>query len=85
MYLQSTFLLNINRYLLFNPLIISVLNIENISIFCASECLFENGTHKTLFAFYPDELSFQESEFVDLTEEEAQGLRQQKDRSYLRS
>jgi len=46
---------------------------------------FENGSSKSLFAFYPDELSFQESEFVGLTEEEAQGLRQQKDRNYLRS
>ena len=46
---------------------------------------FEDGTTKTLFAFYPDEIMFRESEFVGLTEEEAHSLFQQKDRTYLRS
>ena len=46
---------------------------------------FEDGTTKTLFSFYPDEVSFQPSDFPGLSEEEAHGLFQQKDRSYLRS
>ena len=45
---------------------------------------FEDGS-KTLFKFYPDEISFRESEFVGLTEEEAHSLFQQKDTAYLRS
>jgi hypothetical protein len=46
---------------------------------------FENGSTKTLFSFYPDEISFKESEFTGLTEEDAHTLFQRKDRSYLRS
>jgi hypothetical protein len=46
---------------------------------------FENGSTKTLFAFYPDEVSFRASEFIGLTEEEAHSLFQQKDTAYLRS
>jgi hypothetical protein len=46
---------------------------------------FEDGQVKELFSFYPDELSFTESEFIGLTEEEAQALRFQKDIAYLRS
>ncbi len=46
---------------------------------------FEDGSRKTLFAFYPDEVSFRESEFIDLTEEEAHSHFQQKDHAYLRS
>jgi len=32
---------------------------------------FEDGSTKSLFSFYPDEVSFQASEFAGLTEEEA--------------
>jgi len=46
---------------------------------------FEDGSTKNLFSFYPDEVSFRESEFVGLTEEEAHSLFQRKDTSYLRS
>jgi len=46
---------------------------------------FQDGSKKTLFSFYPDEMSFQESEFIGLTKEEAHSLFQQKDRSYLSS
>jgi hypothetical protein len=46
---------------------------------------FEDGSTKTLFAFYPDEISFKESDFTGLTEEEAHTLYQKKDTSYLRS
>ena len=44
---------------------------------------FENGSSKSLFTFYPDEISFRESEFVSLTEEEAHSLFQQKNTAYL--
>ena len=46
---------------------------------------FEDGTRKSLFSFYPDEVSFRASEFIGLTEEEAHSLFQQKDTAYLRS
>lgn len=46
---------------------------------------FEDDTSKDLFEFYPDELSFRESEFIGLTEEEAIALRHKKDVDYLRS
>jgi hypothetical protein len=46
---------------------------------------FEDGTEKDLFSFYPDELSFRESEFIGLTEEEARKLRHDRDVAYLRS
>jgi len=46
---------------------------------------FGDGSTKTLFSFYPDEVSFQPSEFTGLTEEEAHGLFQRKDTAYLRS
>lgn len=46
---------------------------------------FEDGEVKRLFRFYPDELSFTESEFIGLTESEAYKLRYQKDIDYLRS
>ena len=46
---------------------------------------FEDGSTKSLFSFYPDEVSFQGPEFIGLTEEEAHSLFQQKDTAYLRS
>jgi hypothetical protein len=44
-----------------------------------------NGKEKKLFTFYPDEISFKESDFVGLTEDEARTLKFQRDRSFLRS
>ena len=46
---------------------------------------FADGSTKTLFSFYPDEVSFCTREFIGLTEEEACDLFQRKDRAYLRS
>jgi hypothetical protein len=46
---------------------------------------FEDGSTKSLFSFYPDEVSFRSSEFTGLTEEEAHSLFQQRDTAYLRS
>jgi len=46
---------------------------------------FEDGSTKSLFSFYPDEVSFDPSDFKGLTEEEAHTLFQQKDTAYLRS
>lgn len=46
---------------------------------------FEDGTERKLFHFYPDELKFQESEFLGLTESEAHALRHSKDMAYLKS
>jgi hypothetical protein len=45
---------------------------------------FEDGSTKTLFSFYPDEVSFSTTEIVGRTEEEVHDLFQRKDRDYLR-
>ena len=44
---------------------------------------FNDGTTKELFSFYPDEIQFQPSEFVGLTEEQARHLKFIKDKAYL--
>jgi hypothetical protein len=46
---------------------------------------FNNGDEKTLFEFYPDEISFSESEFIGLTEEYARRLKFEKDKRYIQS
>ena len=46
---------------------------------------FADGSTKRLFSFFPDEVSFQPSEFIGLTEEEAHSLFQRKDTTCLRS
>jgi hypothetical protein len=46
---------------------------------------FEDGSTKSLFSYYPDEVSFTPPEFVGLTEEEAHSLFQKKDTAYLRA
>ena len=46
---------------------------------------FEDGSSKSLFSFYPDEISFQASEFTGLTEAEAMLLFHRKDISFLKS
>ena len=46
---------------------------------------FNNGDEKTLFEFYPDEISFTESEFSGLTEESARRLKFEKDKRYIQS
>ncbi len=46
---------------------------------------FEDGSSKSLFSFYPDEISFQPSEFIGLTEAEAKSLFHRKDTSFLQS
>jgi hypothetical protein len=44
-----------------------------------------NGEEKVLFEFYPDEISFEESEFIGLTEESARRLKFEKDKKYIQS
>ena len=46
---------------------------------------FEDGSSKSLFSFYPDEISFRASEFIGLTEDEAGSLFHRKDVSFLQS
>jgi hypothetical protein len=46
---------------------------------------FNNGDEKTLFEFYPDEISFEESEIIGLTEESARRLKFEKDKNFLQS
>jgi hypothetical protein len=44
-----------------------------------------NGEEKILFSFYPDEISFKESEFIGLTEESARRLKFDRDKRYIQS
>jgi hypothetical protein len=46
---------------------------------------FEDGEVTELFSYYPDEISFAESELVGLTEHEARDLKYKKDLAYLKS
>ena len=46
---------------------------------------FSNGEEKTLFQYYPDEITFATEEFLNLTEESALRLRMSKDIKYLQS
>jgi hypothetical protein len=46
---------------------------------------FNNGDEKVLYEFYPDEISFEESEFIGLTEESARRLKFEKDKRYIQS
>lgn len=46
---------------------------------------FSNGYEKTLIEFYPDEISFTESEFIGRTEESARRLKFEKDKRYIQS
>ena len=45
----------------------------------------EDGTEKFLYEYYPDEISFTESEFVGLTEAQAITLKFNKDKTFLQS
>lgn len=44
-----------------------------------------NGTKLKLFEFYPDEIDFQETEFIGLTIEQAHELRREKEIQYIQS
>jgi hypothetical protein len=46
---------------------------------------FNTGEEKTLFEFYPDEISFTEAEFIGLTEESARRLKIERDKKYIQS
>ncbi|MEY4418286.1 MAG: hypothetical protein RIQ88_724 [Actinomycetota bacterium] len=45
----------------------------------------EDGTEHFLYQYYPDEISFTESEFIGLTLQECGALYTKKDLAYLRS
>jgi hypothetical protein len=45
---------------------------------------FDDGTTEDLFSFYPDEISFRESDFIGLTAKEARNLKFEKDRAFLK-
>ena len=44
---------------------------------------YEDGTSQLLFEFFDDEITFDESEFIGLTSEEAYQLHRKKDREYI--
>jgi hypothetical protein len=46
---------------------------------------FSTGEEKELFEFYPDEISFTESEFIGITEEAALRLKYEKDMMFIQS
>jgi len=45
----------------------------------------EDGMEQFLYEYYPDEISFTESEFVGLTLDEARHLKFKKDKNFLQS
>lgn len=49
------------------------------------DVMFNDGSVKRLFTYYPDEVSFDEREFIGLTEDEAMILFHQRDINYLRN
>lgn len=44
-----------------------------------------DGTEKMLFAYYPDEISFTNSDFIGLTEDESHTLKFGRNRRFLQS
>ena len=48
------------------------------------KCGMEDGSEMRMY-FYPDEISFRESELVGLTDQEIHNLKGTKDRAFLRS
>jgi len=46
---------------------------------------YEDGEEEKLFSYYPDEISFDASEFVGLTRDAANKLYSKKDVAYLRA
>ncbi len=71
------------------PIIVSVrFTTLPVNIFDAMPevwAIFDDGEEKMLFSYYPDEISFTESEFVGLTQHQARQLRHERDVEYLRS
>lgn len=46
---------------------------------------FDDGSKKSLFSFYPDEIQFEPVEFIGLTEDQARLLRFKRDVRYIQS
>ena len=49
------------------------------------DVMYDDGSVEALTCYYPDELSFDEREFIGLTEREASELIRNRDKAYLRS
>lgn len=45
----------------------------------------DDGSEYMLFEFYPDEIDFNESDFIGLTIDEAHHLKREKDMKYIQS
>jgi len=58
-----------------------IINLEHQSILMVE---LKNGELEDLFSYYRDELSFNASEFIGLTREQAINIYHQKDINYLR-
>ena len=48
------------------------------------DVMYNDGSVEMIFRYYPDELTFNEREFIGLTKEEAQELFRLRDMAYLR-
>ena len=46
---------------------------------------YDDGSTEELFEYFPDEISFTQSEFIGLTSDQAHDLRHRKDVAYLQS
>lgn len=49
------------------------------------DVMYDDGSVEAITTYYPDELSFDEREFIGLTEREASDLVRNRDKAYLRS
>lgn len=60
---------------------------EITALGCVNEVdvMYNDGTVEMIFGYYPDELSFNEREFIGLTKDDALELFRQRDMAYLRS
>jgi hypothetical protein len=49
------------------------------------DVMYNDGSVEAIFKYYPDELSFNEREFIGLTRDQALALFRSRDTAYLRS
>lgn len=48
------------------------------------DVMYEDGSVEMLFRYYPDELSFEEHEFIGITKSEALAIFRHRDMAYIR-
>jgi len=59
-------------------------NIESVRWKNEVHVTYDDGSSEMIFRYYPDEISFTESELIGLTRDAAQTLHEQRDKDYIR-